>query len=155
MKNLLGRFRFVVLGVIVIVAAASCINFPPLPIVNWCMEIENKQRASGPYVEWTNEADLITALKQVCAHQGQVCLCVVRKAGDQPTPRYQACPPPAPTCSPYPCPPANIRTVKVTKSKAADNIAAGGSAVNDPHVTYRVTSPDSSDLIKVLNALKK
>ena len=30
-------------------------------------------------------------------------------------------------------PPVNIRTVKVTKSKVADNIAAGESAVNDPN----------------------
>jgi hypothetical protein len=156
MKNLFGRFRFVVLGVIVIVAVASCCNFPYLPnIISWCMEIENKQRANGRYVEWTKEADLITALKQVCAHHGEVCLCVVRKVGDQPSYRYKECAPPATPCPKYDCPPANIRTVKVTKSKAAANTRAGESAANDPNITYRVTSPYSSDLTNVLAALKK
>ena len=57
-------------------------------------------------------------------------------------------------CPPENNPPGNIRTVKVTKSKAADNIAAGESAVNDPHATYRVQSADPGDIIKVLEALK-
>ena len=49
-------------------------------------------------------------------------------------------------CPPDNSPPVNIRTVKVTKSKAADNIAAGESAVNDPNVMYRVQSPDPGDI---------
>ena len=52
------------------------------------------------------------------------------------------------------CPPVNIRTVKVTKSKAADNIAAGESAVNDPNVMHKVRSPYPGDISKVLDALE-
>jgi hypothetical protein len=42
----------------------------------------------------------------------------------------------------------------VTKSKAADEIAAGESAANDPNVMHRVQSPDPSDIKKVLGTLK-
>jgi len=47
-----------------------------------------------------------------------------------------------------------IRTVKVTKSKAADNIAAGESAANDPNVVHRIQSPNPGDIKKVLDTLK-
>jgi hypothetical protein len=162
MKTLSGRFRFIVFGVIVIVAVVSCCNyawvvpgtiFPGTRSFAF-VEIGSKQK--GPtYVEWKDEGTLGEALAQVCGHHGQVCLCVVRNAGDQPSYGYKACRPPAPACPNYECPPANIRTVKVTKSKAADNIAAGESAANDPNITYRVTSPDPRDITKVLGALQQ
>jgi len=153
MKTLSGRFRFVVFGVIVIVAVVSCCNFPFIPdIASYSVEIGGKQKAST-YVEWNDEVQFKKALEQVRRHEDKgasYCLCVMRTPNDTPHPydSYNKCPPR------YKCPPVNIRTVKVTKSKAADNIAAGQSAVNDPNITYRVTSPYPSDITTVLSALK-
>lgn len=155
MKTLSGTFRFIVFGVIVIVAIASCAT-PPFPIVAGTrayavVEIGNgRQGKTATYAEWKDDgAQFKQALEQVRGHNGEYCLCVIEKPGDRPH-QYpnSKCP------RHYDCPPANIRTVKVTKSKAADNIAAGGSAANDPHITYRVQSPDPSDISKVLEALK-
>jgi disulfide oxidoreductase YuzD len=155
MKTLSGIFALVVLGVIVIVAVVSCCNFPFIKDTESYayVEIGHKVRGETPkrtYVEWKNQADFDKALKQVRDHNGKYCLCVVMPGG---TPHpYES----NNDCSNYHCPPPeNIRTVKVTKSKAADNIAAGESAVNDPHVTYRVQSPIPGDIIKVLGTLEK
>ena len=89
------------------------------------------------------------ALAQVRAHNGKICVCVLKPGDSAATsPLNNDCP------SDYECPPEKSMTVKVTKSKAADNIAAGESAVNDPHATYRVQSPDPGDIENVLDALK-
>ena len=41
-------------------------------------------------------------------------------------------------------PSVKIRTVKVTKSKAADSVAAGESAANDPNVMHKIAiAPDT------------
>ena len=153
MKNLSVRFRFLVFGVIVIVAVVSCCNFPFIKDTESYayVEIGHKVRGETPkrtYVEWKNQADFDKALKQVRDHNGKYCLCVVMPGGT-PYPHQLNN-----DCPNYHCPPVNIRTVKVTKSEAADNIAAGGSAANDPHITYRVQSPDPGDIKKVLDALK-
>jgi hypothetical protein len=101
------------------------------------------------YVEWKNQGDFDKALEQVRAHGGKICICVLMPGG---TPYLHKlnndCP------RNYHCPSEKIRTVKVTKSKAVDNIAAGESAVNDPHITYRVQSPIPGDIAAVLDALK-
>ena len=55
-----------------------------------------------------------------------------------------------PSTRPCKCPSGNIRTVKVTKSKAADNIATGESAVNDPNAMHKIQSPDPGDIKEVL-----
>jgi hypothetical protein len=161
MKTLSVRFRFVVLGVIAIVALVSCytFNFPLIKGTRSCfepgrsyVEIGQGPRATIPtYVEWKDEgAKFKQALDRVRGRPGgSYCICVIEKPGGRPH-QY-----PNSKCSGrYECPPGNIRTVKVTKSKAADNIAAGESVVNDPNVTYRVQSPDPSDIIAVLDALK-
>jgi hypothetical protein len=145
MKTLSGRFRFVVFGVIVVVAIAGCINFPPVEniISAWCMKIENRQKGTGPYVQWKDQRQFDNALAQICARPGGCYhLEVVLEEGKKPIDPYKPCPPPG-------C----ITTVKVAKSKAADAIAAG-KAPGTAHVTYHVTSPDPRDLIKVLDALK-
>jgi hypothetical protein len=153
MKTLFGRFRFIVFGVIAIVAVVSCCNFPIIQDTKLYVELGHKGETKRPtrtYVEWKNKGDFDKALAQVRAHNGKICICVVMPGGT-PYPhelnndcrKYEYdCPPP----------PENIRTVKVTKSKAADNIAAGGSAVNDPHVTYRVQA-NLQDISAVLAAL--
>ena len=154
MKTLSGTFAFI-LAVVVIVAVVSCCYFPSIldtkPLAT--VEIGHELRGKIPkrtYVEWKDKAKFDKALEQVRDHNGKYCLCVVMPGG---TPHpYES----NNDCSNYHCPPPeNIKTVKVTKSKTADNIAAGESAVNDPHVTYRVQSPDPGDIIKVLGALKK
>jgi hypothetical protein len=150
MKTLSKTFRFVVLGVIVMVAVVSCCIFPP--IVNTrayaTVEIGNWSLANSKdnviYVEWKDEAQFKTALEQVCDHQGEYDLFILRDNHEREHWKKN--------CNPNP--PQSIKTVKVTKSKAADNIAAGESAVNDPHATYRIQSPDPRDIIKVLGTLK-
>ena len=151
MKTLSGRFRFIVIGVIAIVAVVSCCYFPSIldtkPLAT--VEIGHALRGKRTYVEWKDEGKgFYRALEQVRGHNGEYCLCVMKTPDATPQRiDYSKCPG-------YECPPGNIRTVKVTKSKAADNVAAGESAVNDPHVTYRVQSPDPGDIKEVLDALK-
>ncbi|HEY4271759.1 MAG TPA: hypothetical protein VGM65_07125 [Candidatus Udaeobacter sp.] len=165
MKTLSGTFRFVVLGVIVTVVVVSCCNFPFPPILNTTsyayLEIGRKLpgvREKRIYVEWKDQTSFENALKQIRSHndkRASYCICVIKNPGDEPSRDYSYN---DNDCSKYDCPspfPGNIRTVKVTKSRAADNIAAGESAVNDPHLTYRVQSPYPGDIIAVLDALKK
>jgi hypothetical protein len=149
MKTISRRFRFVAFGVIVIVAVVSCCPF--LPIVPnfalYSVEIGNQRR--GQYVEWKDKNAFDKALDQVCAtaaaHQATYDFHV--KLDDKADDIY-----PYKKCRPNP--PGNIRTVKVTKSKAADNIAAGESAVNDPNVMHKIQSPDPGDISAVLKTLK-
>ena len=153
MKTLSVRFRFFVFGVIVIIAVVSCCPFPFIPdIASYSVEIGGKQKAST-YVEWKDEHQFTEALAQVRAHEDKgasYCLCVMRTPKATPTPiEGSKCP------RGYVCPPAKIRTVKVTKSKAADNIAAGESAANDPNVMHRVQSAYPGDIKKILDALQQ
>jgi hypothetical protein len=156
MKTLSRTFRFIVLGVIVTVVVVSCCNFPFPSVLDTTsyayLELGHESRGiaqTRTYVEWKNKDEFDTAMDQVRGHNGKYCLCVLMPGGT---------PYPYPSnndCSRYNCPsPKNVRTVRVTKSKAADHIAAGESAVNDPHVTYRIQSPYPGDIIKVLNTLQ-
>ncbi len=144
MNTLSGRFRFVVFGVIVIVAVVSCCPFLPIVpnIALYSVEIGDMQR--GQYVEWKNKGDFDNALAQLCK-QGTYC---IYTDTDHNHP-YRASNAPCIKCDWR-----NIKTAKVTKSKAADNIAARESAVNDPNVMYRVRSPDPGDISAVLKTLK-
>jgi hypothetical protein len=162
MKILSARFRFVVIGAIVVVAVVSCCTIP-IPLITDTksvitaagsyIELGHQLRAEVPertYVEWKDQAKFDKALEKVRGNNGEYCLCVLLTAGDKPHPydAYNKCP------RRYDCPRGNIRTVKVTKSKAAKNIAVGESAVNDPNVTYRILSSSPGDIIAVLDALK-
>jgi hypothetical protein len=155
MKTISGKFRFVVLGVIVIVAAVSCCYFPSTPdtrISLYSVVIGGTQRAPTAYVEWKDKGRFDNALDQLRAN-GEYCLCAVVNPGDHPHYPYRPykpnhCP------SDYNCPSATIRTVKVTKSKAADRIAAGESVANDPNITWRVASSDPALIKNVLDELK-
>lgn len=155
MKNLFGTLQLIVLGIIVVLVVVSCCEFPFIPnIASYCVEIGHPVPGvarSRTYVEWKNKGDFDNALQQVRHHNGKVCLCVVVPTG---TPHPHEL---NNDCSRYEdnCPaPENIRIVKITKSKDADKIAAGDSAANDPHVTYRVQSPYPGDIAKVLGTLK-
>jgi hypothetical protein len=157
MKTLSGRFRFVVLGVIVIVAVGCSCYFPSIPdtrISLYSVKIEPREKSKPPYVEWKSKTKFDNALDQLRASvNGEYCLCAVVNPGDRPHYPYRPykpnhCP------SDYDCPSATIRTVKVTKSKAADRIAAGESVANDPNVTWRVASSDPGLVKNVLDQLK-
>ncbi len=155
MKTLSGKFRFVVLGVIVIVAVGCSCYFPSIPdtrISLYCVKIEPREKSKPPYVEWKDKTKFDNALDQLRASvNGEYCLCAVVNTGDRPHPyrpydHHHHCS--------YDCPSVNIRTVKVTKSKAADRIAAGESVANDPNVTWRVASSDPALVKNVLDQLK-
>jgi hypothetical protein len=159
MKTLSRTFWFVVLGAIVMVVVASCCIFPVIPGTDAYAYVEigkGKQKGLSDdliYVEWKNKDEFDKALAQVRHHDGKICICVLEEAGGEPYKHKLNNDCHADTD--YPCPiPENIRTAKVTISKAADKIANGESAANDPHATYRVRSRDPGDIIKVLNALK-
>jgi hypothetical protein len=157
MKTLSGRLRFVVIGVIAIVAVVSCVYFPSITNrdVRFGVEIGQDVRGKRTYAEWKGDGtDFKRALKQVFDHGGDYCICILENSRAEPYKYTDSKCPQDYTC-PLPNNPAvNIRTVKVTKSKAADNIAAGESAVNDPHVTYRVQSSNPGEIAKVVGTLK-
>ena len=144
MKTLSRTFRLVVLAVIVIVVVVSCCNFSSLSdkrISLYSVEIGNEWK--GEYVKWKDQRKFDDALDQVCWSRhghGQGWYEFYIEADR--THRYK------------PCPPPKIRTVKVTKSKAADKIATAEPVANDPNVMHRIQSPNPGDIQTVLNALE-
>ena len=155
MHTLSRTFRFVVLGVIVIVAVVSCCEYgfvvPGIILPGTksfaFVDIGTQERAKWTYVEWKKKKDFDDALAQVCSHPGGTYdLYVLLHDTDQhPIHPYNPCPPK---------PPGSIRTVKVTKSKAVYKIAAVEAVVNDPNAMHRVQSPDPRDITRVLGTLK-
>ena len=139
------------------VVVVSCCVFPTIPdprITSYSIDIGYRERYQ--YVEWKGDgAEFKQALEQIHGRNGgDYCICVIIEPGRKPD-QY-----PGSKCGDYKCTsenssPGNIRTVKVTKSKVADNTANGQSAVNDPNVMFRVRSPFPDDIKKVLDALKK
>jgi hypothetical protein len=111
------------------------------------VEIGNTR--SDHYANWKQPA-FDNALIQLCANHGTYCLKAKLDNGSI-IRRYY--PNGHTDCTDKDCSFGNIRTVKVTKSKAADNIAGGESAVNDPNVMHRIQSPDPGDIKQVLDAL--
>jgi len=148
MKTLSVRFRFVVIGVIAIVAVVSCCYFPSITNTApfFGVEIGNYSKDNAPiYVRWKSEDKFKAALEQVCGHQGEYDLFILRDNNEKEHWKKN--------CNPNP--PRNIRTVKVTKSKVADDIAAGESAANDPNAMHRVQSAYPGDIKKILDALQQ
>jgi hypothetical protein len=153
MKALSGRFRFVVIGVIAIVAVVSCCYFPSTPdirISSYSVEIGGKQR-DPRYRPWKDKTAFDNALDQVCAtaaahHATYEFYVKLQDSDPDPTRPYRPC---------RSNPPGNIRTVKVTKSKVADDLAVGESAANDPNAMHRIQSSEPGDIKKVLDALEK
>jgi len=152
MKTLSGKFRFVVLGVIVIVAVGCSCYFPSIPdtrISLYSVKIEPREKSKPPYVEWKSKDLFDAALKRVCSDHGTYCFQVKLHDSSTPIPQYH---PSGSNCTD--CRGLNIRTVKVTKSKAAESTVAGESVANDPNVTWRVASSNPDDIKAVLDALK-
>jgi hypothetical protein len=151
MKTLSGLFALVAMAVITtVVVVGCCLYLPIIPgIATYSVEIGGPQKAST-YVGLKDKGKFDAALAHIRSQKGgSYCLCFMATANDTPHPydSHNKCP------EYYKCPPGKIRTVKVTKSKAADNIAAGESVVNDPNITYRVQSPDPKDISDVLASL--
>jgi hypothetical protein len=113
------------------------------------VEIGNTR--TDQYVNWKQPA-FDNALIQLCDHHGTYCLKAKLDNGSI-IPRYY--PKGHKDCTDKDCSFGNIRTVKVTKSKAADNAANGQSAANDPNVMHRVQSPVPDDIKKVVDALEQ
>ena len=150
MKTISGRFWFVIFGVIVIVAVGSCCCLTSIPeIVSYSYSAEIGNQPKGPkYIPWKDEGKQFeNALAQVCSNHGEYDLFILRKDTDEHPEHW------AKNCNSNR--PRSIRTVKVTKSKGATNVAAGESAVNDPNVMNRVRSPVRDDMKLVVAALEK
>jgi len=158
MKTLSRTFRFVVLGVIVMVVVVSCCVFPTIPDPRITLYSIDIGYGGNQYVEWKDGGTgFKQALQQVRGRKGgDYCICIIIEPGRKPD-QYPGskCPEDYTTCPSPNSSPGNIRTVKVTKSKVADNTANGQSAVNDPNAFYRVRSPVPGDIKKVLDELKK
>jgi len=148
MKTLSRTFRLVVLAVIVIVVVVSCCNFSSISdkrISLYSVEVGNEQ--TGQYVDWKTQGDFDRALAKVCAGgHGTYEFYVQLQGKGRPIHPYRRC---------HSNPPGKIKTVKVTKSKATDKIAAGEPVANDPNVMYKVQSSDPGDIQTVLDALQK
>jgi hypothetical protein len=138
MKTPSGKFAFVILTVIVMLAVGSCCIFELVDNQKGFLVIGTKTT----YVEW-KQPDFDNALAKICEHGGFYDLKVLVNVRDKPIDPYKPC-----NRS------VNIRTVKITKSKLADNTAAQESAANDPNAMHRIASAYPGDIIKVLQALK-
>jgi hypothetical protein len=140
MKTPSGIFTFVMLAVIVIAAAVSC-TYRMVPNQKFLLYIGTKPIFGKPtYVDWTSEAAFDDALKQVCQNGGTYKIRKLKADGEEP---YDA-----KSCKEI------LKTVKVTKSKVADGVAAAESVTNDPNVTMKVAAASKEDITTVLNALK-
>jgi hypothetical protein len=139
MKTLSGTFAFVVLAVIVIATVASCDQTREIVPNQKFLLIIKDHTPGKKYVNWTTEDKFDEALKQLCQNGGKPDISKLKEDGGQP----------------YPAKPCEelIKTVKVTKSKAADGAAAGESA-GDPNVTYKIAATNKEDILKVLSELK-
>ncbi len=126
------------LPVLATVVVVSC-SVQLVPNQKLLLYIGTKTLFKTTYVEWTTEDQFDEALKQVCQHGGTYEIRKLKADGEKP---YNA----------KPCV-EMLKTVKVTKSKVADDAAAGASAGNDPHVTMKVAAASIEDVKKVLDAL--
>jgi|SRR4029077_17731665 hypothetical protein len=138
MKTRSGTFAFVAFAVLATVVVVSC-SVQLVPNQKLLLYIGTKTLFKTTYVEWTTEDQFDEALKQVCQHGGTYEIRKLKADGEKP---YNA----------KPCV-EMLKTVKVTKSKVADDAAAGASAGNDPHVTMKVAAASIEDVKKVLDAL--
>lgn len=146
MKTLYKTLAFVVLAVIVTLVIGSWFLTYRLvpnqkPDHKLFLLIGTDTIFKTEYVSWTTEHDFDGALEQVCKNKGTYKIRKLKAEGEKP---YDA----------TPCPEI-LKTVKVTKSKVADDAAAGESAANDPNVMNKiaVAVENKDDIKKVLDAL--
>ena len=135
MKTLSRTFWFVVFGVIVMVVVVSCCVFPSIPDqASHCTLSILEIRREINTLSGRRRPDFDNALDQVCGRRaGTYCLYVIDESAIHSISTLVASALRITSAVRTNCTPVNIRTVKVTKSKVADNIANGQSAVNDPN----------------------
>ena len=143
MKRLSETFALILAGIALVTFLSCCeqqLKSKAKP--NFVLEIGTKTIWGNPktYVEWTTEDEFDEALKQVCQHGGTYEIRKLKADGEKP---YDAKP-----CIEI------LKTVKVTKSKVADDAAAGASAANDPNALHKIAAAKEEDITKVLSALK-
>lgn len=141
MKTLSGTFAVVVLGVIAIVTVPSC--HTQLAYLKRPEHIIGDPDAHPRrYVEFKNGLNDVNhfndVLKTLKRNGGDCQIYFLSHARGREIFNY---------CD-------RIKTDKITKSKVTDSPAAGESAANDPHVTYRVASPSQADIDAVVDTLK-
>ena len=135
MKTPSGTVAFLILAAITILAVVSCVSYQFVANQQAFLVIGN----GITYVKWKTQHQFDQALEKVCKHGGNYDLTVLVDEHAQPIHPYKPCPILR-----------NIRTVNVTKAKAASGVPAG-----DPHVTMKVASPDPEDIGAVADALTK
>jgi hypothetical protein len=141
MKAPSGKFAFVILAAIMTLAVVSCVTYQLIPNQKYLLYIGTKPIFGKPtYVNWTTEDEFDDALKQVCQHGGTYKIRKLKADGEEP---YDA-----KSCKEI------LKTVKVTKSKVADGVAAAESVANDPNAVMKVATASKEDITTVLNALK-
>ncbi|HET6886460.1 MAG TPA: hypothetical protein VFH87_00915 [Candidatus Udaeobacter sp.] len=146
MKTLPRTLAFVVLAVILTLAVVSWFFTYRMvpnqkPDQNLFLHIGTDTIFKTEYVYWTSEGAFDEALKQVCQNGGTYKIRKLKAAGEK---AYDA-----KSCEEI------LKTVKVTKSKVADDAAAGASGANDPNVTTKVAVAvaNRDDIKTVLDAL--
>jgi hypothetical protein len=146
MKTLPRTLAFVVLAVIVTLAVVSWfLTYRMVPNQKpdhqLILHIGTDTIFDTTYVYWTTEEKFDDALKQVCQDGGTY---KIRKLKAEHEKAYNA-----KSCEQI------LKTVKVTKSKAADQAAVGASGANDPNVTSKVAVAvaNKDDIKAVLDAL--
>jgi hypothetical protein len=146
MKTLPRTLAFVVLAVIVTLAVVSWfVTYRMVPNQKpdhkLFLHIGTDTIFETTYVYWTTEEKFDDALKQVCSHGGTYKIRKLKAEGEK---SYDAKP-----CEEI------LKTVKVTKSKVADDAAAGASGANDPNVTTKVAVAvaNRDDIKAVVDAL--
>jgi hypothetical protein len=140
MKTPFRIFVSFVLGAIVTFAVINYLSNHIVRDQKLLLYIGTKPLIGSPtYVYWTAEDDFDKALAQVCSNGGTY---KIRKLKSEHEQAYDA-----KSCKEL------LKTLKVTKSKVADDAATVASAGNDPNTVYKVAATKVEDIRAVVNAL--
>jgi 5-keto 4-deoxyuronate isomerase len=143
MKTPPTRLAFIVLAVVAILAFLACSQRLWFGKDTFVLNIGSKGvfGVGKKYVDVKSQDDLDSALNAL-SDQAQYDIDFLSHEGATPIPHYT------------PRPHTSLKTNRVIRSDVAQQTLAEESAVNDPHVTYRVQSSNPADIKTVLNAFK-
>jgi enoyl-CoA hydratase/carnithine racemase len=144
MKPLLRTFAFLGLAAAAIIIVASCSTQLSLPNQNVELILGDPNANPPKYVELKpgTAGKLHAALAKLKGHGGVCELTFLDKANGNPNPHF---------CETIA---ARLKTDRVIKSAAATNVGAVDAVANDPHLMYRIASPDPGDVSDVASLLK-
>ena len=144
MKTLLPTFAFLGLAAAAIIVVASCSTVHISPNQNVELYIGDPNANPPKYVELKpgTLGRLRAALAKLKGHGGVCELTFLDKANGNPDPHF---------CEKIA---ARLKTDRVIKSAAATNVGAIDAVANDPHLMYRIASPDPGDVYEVAGLLK-